>query len=301
MAQLKPDYKYVKCFLEYSSNFEEATKEDNDSFKGHCRIQITNDLTRFTHNSDNLIEPCVKFVQFLTRLSEKPSKDKVHGCIYLYYWLYHAVMSKDKSTYNTFTLFETFSKAYKQHKKDAQIYLDYVKNITKDAFLNIQTLAVLYENLENFKKHKSCGNNKCNCAHNIVELYMKYIDDCRRGVNTEFCNELDNFRNIYNEHMEKPNECDKVQKILPSARITDNTLIIITPFVIAFVLSFILFILYKFTRFGLLFSSKRRNKKHIRKHLDKEEHEHFERRTKNDNISNNNRAYHIQYRASANN
>ncbi|CAI7722535.1 PIR protein [Plasmodium vivax] len=286
MAQLKPDYKYVKCFPEYDSYFVDATKEDNGSFKGYCSSHITNDLTSSTYNNGYLIEPCVKFVQFLTLLSEKHSDDKVHGCIYLYYWLYHDVLSKNESTYNTITLFETFAKAYMQHKNDAQIYLDYVKNITNDVFINIQKLAVLYDNLENFKNNMSCDSNKCNCAHNIVDLYTKYIDDCRKGVNTEFCNELDNFRNMYNKHMEKPNECDEVQKILPSARITDNTLIIITPF---------------FTRFGLWFSSKRRNKKHIRKHLAKEEHEHFESRTKNDNISNNNRAYHIQYRASANN
>ncbi|KMZ87221.1 hypothetical protein PVBG_04006 [Plasmodium vivax Brazil I] len=238
-------YKYVKCFPEYDSYFVDATKEDNGSFKGYCSSHITNDLTSSTYNSDHLIVSCVSFVQFLTSLSKKPSNDEVHGYLYLYYWLYHAVLSKDKSTYNTFTLFETFSKAYKQHKKDAQINLDYVKNITNDVFLNIQTLAVLYENLKKFKNNEFCNNDKCKCSHNIVNLYTKYIDDCRKGVNTEFCNELDNFRNMYNKHMEKPNECDEVQKILPSARITDNTLIIITPFVIAFVLSCGLFISYK--------------------------------------------------------
>ncbi|KMZ97760.1 hypothetical protein PVNG_03343 [Plasmodium vivax North Korean] len=247
MEQLKPDvyYKYVKCFPEYDSYFKEATTKDKGSFEENCRSHITNDLTPFTHNSDNLIEPCVNFVQFLTRLSEKPSNDKVHGCIYLYYWLYHGVLNKKESTNNTFTLFETFAKAYKEHKEDAQIYVDYVKNITNDVFLNIQTLVVLYQNFENFKNNQSCDNNKCKCAHNIVDLYTKSINYCRKDVNTVFCNELDNFRNMYNKHMEKQNECDEVQKILPSARITDNTLIIITPFVIAFVLSCGLFISYK--------------------------------------------------------
>ncbi|KMZ91860.1 hypothetical protein PVMG_00733 [Plasmodium vivax Mauritania I] len=205
-------YKYVKCFPEYDSYFVEATKEDNGSFKGYCSSHITNDLTSSTYNSDHLIVSCVSFVQFLTSLSKKPSNDEVHGYLYLYYWLYHAVL---------------------------------IKNITNDVFLNIQTLAVLYENLKKFKNKEFCNNDKCKCSHNIVNLYTKYIDDCRKGVNTEFCNELDNFRNMYNKHMEKPNECDEVQKILPSARITDNTLIIITPFVIAFVLSCGLFISYK--------------------------------------------------------
>ncbi|GAB69535.1 CYIR protein [Plasmodium cynomolgi strain B] len=150
MAQLKPDYKYVKSFPEYNSYFVDATIEDNDSFKGYCRSHTTNDLTSFTYNSDHLIAPCIKFVQFLTCLNEIPSNDKVHGCIYLCYRLYHGVLSKKESTYNTFTPFEIFAKAYKQHKEDAQIYLDYVKNTTNDIFLNIQTLIVLYENLENF-------------------------------------------------------------------------------------------------------------------------------------------------------
>lgn len=114
-----------------------------------------------------------------------------------------------------------------------------------------------------FKKDaKSSGICNCDCALECSKLHSEYIKDCPKGNDEDFCNELENFKYKYDTNMLSVTDCNTAPKTLPSVKALDLNFIITTTVTIKLVISFFLFILFKYTALGpRLFPRLRRNKR----------------------------------------
>ncbi|VVA00043.1 PIR protein [Plasmodium vivax] len=103
-------------------------------------------------------------------------------------------------------------------------------------------------------------NEICSYASQCAILYNNYLKLCHNNKDHEFCNELEKFRYIYEARVASL-DCVGVPKTLESAKPFDS-LVILLPFTIILISTFILFILYKFTDIGLLLRLQMRKRKH---------------------------------------
>ncbi|KMZ96407.1 hypothetical protein PVNG_05869, partial [Plasmodium vivax North Korean] len=101
-----------------------------------------------------------------------------------------------------------------------------------------------------------------------VKSYNDYLKLCHNDNDHEFCNELEKFRYKYKDRVAHLN-CVDVPKTLESTRPFDS-FVILLPFTIILVLTFILFILYKFTGIGPLLRLQMRKKKYKSSDLDQQ-------------------------------
>ncbi|KMZ83333.1 hypothetical protein PVBG_05729 [Plasmodium vivax Brazil I] len=87
------------------------------------------------------------------------------------------------------------------------------------------------------------SNENCNCVSQCVTLYNNYLKLCHNDKDQEFCNELERFRYKYEDRV-APLNCVGVPKTLESTRPFDS-FVILLPFTIILMTTFISFILYK--------------------------------------------------------
>ncbi|EDL42717.1 variable surface protein Vir15-related, truncated, partial [Plasmodium vivax] len=93
-----------------------------------------------------------------------------------------------------------------------------------------------------------------------VTLYNNYLKLCHNDKDQEFCNELERFRYKYEDRV-APLNCVGVPKTLESTRPFDS-FVILLPFTIILMTTFISFILYKFTGIGPLLRLQMRKEKY---------------------------------------
>ncbi|KMZ96369.1 hypothetical protein PVNG_06146 [Plasmodium vivax North Korean] len=155
----------------------------------------------------------------------------------------------------------------------------------------------MYDYFYKFKGNNQLGDNKCICATKCVDLYKKNINICEEGNDNDLCYELDNLKERYDSYMKSKVDCPDLPKTLESYRIYNPAVVVITPFSVLLVISLTLFLLYKFTPFGLIFRKGTNNKNKIPENLDYETHfpPHTSQRVNN---YNNNRQYNISYLSS---
>ncbi|SBT74091.1 PIR protein [Plasmodium ovale] len=149
-----------------------------------------------------------------TATKEVKNIDK--GCKYLFYWLYADVLNKEQSTENTLILYKELYDRYNSDEDKEFISQD----------------------------------NENKCTNDCVELYTRYVSECRKVYDNDFCNELKNFREVYNSYIQSIPSCKEEQYLLPPIEAFDMVSIILTPFLFILVTTLIFPILYKFTAFG---------------------------------------------------
>ncbi|SBS84757.1 PIR protein [Plasmodium ovale] len=239
-------YSFVWFFPEHKELFDEKTKDDDL----HENIFCHEISKHFINDHEKYRNPCTQVLKYLSYLESKPSLDYRACCKYLNYWLYDNVINNKKSEYNALKLYQQF-KNLDNDLLDHNICEKYIEDINDDIFSELKELYTLFDKFNHIKKETTSNiANICKIADECSTLYRKQEQKCAANYKNIFCNELENFRKVYNSYMASKIKCNAESIILPSFLKNNLAAIIIVPFVIILIVSFILFILYKFTQYG---------------------------------------------------
>ncbi|KNA00918.1 hypothetical protein PVNG_05348 [Plasmodium vivax North Korean] len=242
-------YKIYKCknfsvfFNKYKPIFDSNSSESDESYDSEC----TTLFSTYSRNTDSFKPDCIKCMNYLKHLDDFDDQEcHERGIIYLYLWLYYYEVRNKINGENTLenmkklmNLFET------HHKRERNIHNVYNNHIERVLNNELNDLFYLYEKFDNFKKKKNCLDNICKCGQDCIQRYKSSIEKCGSNSNMYFCNELENFRNQYNEYRLTEKDCPEVDLYLPPYKKYSTSVIILISFITISVLSSLLFILYK--------------------------------------------------------
>ncbi|KMZ95041.1 hypothetical protein PVMG_06023 [Plasmodium vivax Mauritania I] len=232
-------YDLVDTFYNYENIFQGITSDDKDGFSNKCKSLFQTNLwdtsVFFTENY------CIKYMKYLKQLKIKSVILKIsYGCKYLYYKIYLDMFKDKKFNYTPQTFYKEFLENY--HNDDTLgICNDYGGDTILVILEKMDKLIDLYKIFNNIK-----SNENCICVSKCVTLYKDYLMLCRSDNDHEFCNELEKFRYIYKDRVASLN-CAGAPKTLESTKPFD-AFVILLPFTIILISTFILFILYKVSK-----------------------------------------------------
>ncbi|KMZ76569.1 hypothetical protein PVIIG_06569, partial [Plasmodium vivax India VII] len=83
------------------------------------------------------------------------------------------------------------------------------------------------------------------CAKKCVDLYKEYIEDCHNKFNSDFCYELEIFRNQFNTYISSETEFNDKDLYIPWNIFASKSVNLLIALVSVVVLSTFFFILYK--------------------------------------------------------
>ncbi|SCA81979.1 VIR protein [Plasmodium vivax] len=223
-----------------------------------CSIEI-NKLKKHTDNFTD--EICKKATYYLGEIEIKKNEPQYieDGCKYFCYWLQVEVLKEETLGSKILKLYQDLLNEYESATSNEEL-LKYLYIISEHNLQNFRDMVDMYKNFYDFKKNKEeSGKDKCFYAQECVNLYEKNIKVCKECSDYDFCYELDNFRDLYNKHMEKNVQCSGLQKILPSYRKYDPVVITSIPCVIIL-----------FSPLGSCFLNRVKTKKSISNNIDHE-------------------------------
>ncbi|SBT57876.1 PIR Superfamily Protein [Plasmodium ovale wallikeri] len=258
-------YTVASSFRAYKTELEGEYESGFSLDMGECN-EFTSDYLNGTESA----KTCHLAVKYLLHLKESvniPYIDK--GCKYLFYWIHGKVVKNEKSIENTLKLYNIFRQKYEDY--DETIKFDkYLEHFSNDMLDRLIRLFELYVKFSTFERKSTPSCEKCECANECAKLYDSYVDECHKGNDYDFCNELENFKETYENNMKNADCPEGVQKILRPIKTHNIVLIILIPLIFILVKSFVLFILYKFTPFGFRIRTLLNRKKSIYNSLNQE-------------------------------
>ncbi|SBT31162.1 PIR Superfamily Protein [Plasmodium ovale wallikeri] len=258
-------YNVISSLSTYKEKLNSYSGSDNQLYSGHCDDINTIYSAESEHNIN---KNCEKAMMFLNHLVQHDSYMD-EGCTYLYYWLYAEVLNKNQSIDIAIRLYEWLLTKY-DDENGTETFKNHSNYLSRSMLENLIKLIKLYDHFNKFKQVSESASRNCECARECVNWYTDYVNECHAGSDVDFCNELENFRELYNGHMITESDCHDVQKVLPSVKRIDFTLVILIPLVTVLIISFIFFIMYKFTPFGSLIFLRFKRKKKMRNNIDQE-------------------------------
>ncbi|SBS93131.1 PIR Superfamily Protein [Plasmodium ovale curtisi] len=241
-------------------------------------------------NADLNCERAIKYLSYLKSFESLDFRDQ--GFRYMCYWIYYDVLNDKKSFENTLNLYKEFHRKYEEfddHKFD-----EYLKQFSTYMLENLIKLTDLYKMFNAFKGN---GGNSCTNHDQVqqcAQKYNTYVDECYSGDDDDFCDELENFKQTYENYMKTSTCPETIPKILPPIKRHNIGATVSIPFAIILVVSFFLFILYKFTPFGLRVSSLLKRKKTMYNDLEKDKNE-FVFTSKKADVNSENKKYSLSY------
>ncbi|KMZ82868.1 hypothetical protein PVIIG_04619 [Plasmodium vivax India VII] len=158
-------------------------------------------------------------------------------------WIYKEVISKNGHKYNELInhFFDNIGNLEKCE--------DHTKSIDKNIHKKLQILYKLYENFKKFKEETSKDSSNCKSGKLCAQEYETHEGTCKGNGNNSFCNELENFRVLFNNHLKSKNKCDNIEE-LPSFQGPSLAATISLPVTLMSAISFFSFITYKYTPLG---------------------------------------------------
>ncbi|SBT33122.1 PIR Superfamily Protein [Plasmodium ovale wallikeri] len=258
-------YEVVKTFPKFSEFLNSVTTDGEINIQGWCE-NIKQEYSSYVYYDIENICPVV--IRYLTKLKENTHEyNTKEGCNYLYYWLYEKA-HKNNADDLTFTLYKSLLSNFGDYQ--SEICTFNVDKITGDIFQKLKDLYNLYDHFDKFQKKETCNSSTCNCAQECVDIYNKLEDSCSNDSYSSFCIELDKFGHKYNEHMKDNDTCEHTLKSVRSFRKNNLQVILLPPISIILVISFILFILYKYTPFPSWLLLRIKKNKRTRNYLNDE-------------------------------
>ncbi|SCN11998.1 PIR protein [Plasmodium malariae] len=226
----------VALYVKYKSEFENVildtqNKEGTENPGRRC-AKIDQNYTNFT-------TPCQEVGRYLIEIKQSYNSYSPQRCKYLNYRI-----NSDEKYNKKPEWFQGYNKFSSQ-----------LGNICVQKFEKIESnildkLNELYNYYENFNKYKGQENDSDGTiCSNIQKCYNFYNDnykECQKKKNDAFCEELINFKNAYDDKMNKFNPCKGLPQTLPPKEI-DYLFVPILTTAIILLMSFTIFFLYKFT------------------------------------------------------
>ncbi|SBS91612.1 PIR Superfamily Protein [Plasmodium ovale curtisi] len=231
-------------------------KSKLDFYKNEKETKNLNGCAEFTNEhlnpESNKQKICEAVILFLRHFKEESNDTTYHdnGCKYLYYWLYTHVQNNPKSIKNTLNLYKELFKIYTQHNEYLDTFNNYISEMNEHTSDKFVKLTDMYNKLEIFYERKKSQETVEKCTSGVKDLYTEYLDECIKGNDHDFCNELKNFRKKHDYYVQKMLHCVGEQYLLPPVEVFDTVGTTMIPVSLISVTSLILPILYKFTAFG---------------------------------------------------
>ncbi|SBT73790.1 Plasmodium vivax Vir protein, putative [Plasmodium ovale] len=245
-SRISTAYDVASDYTKYKTELDFDKENYNPTYFNECDKFKNEYITDTTHDAPKICHVVMKFLNWLKQ-ENKSCKDK--GSKYLFYWLHDEVQKNNTTIGNTLLLYRELYKIYTDEEDyyDLNDYINQVDEHTSDKLVKLTRLYDLFKKYESEVRDLSLNTN---CNNECVQIFPSYVDECRKGYDNEFCKELKNFREQYNFFIRNIRYCEGDEYILPPVENLDLVNIIIIPFSLILVASFILPLLYKFTPFG---------------------------------------------------
>ncbi|GAW84110.1 variable surface protein [Plasmodium gonderi] len=190
-------YKIAKEFLKYENIMNNSDKTGSILNDANFKEIKGKTFPGFS----NIETICKKFDNYTNAIQTNIDTNVSYNssCIYLYYWLYYYNNNNERNIVEVKKLYdELISADSTAHQELCKTYIG--TTITDDVMSKLKDLHVMYTNLDNIEENNSsqCAD-KCSCANECSALYVKYKDSCELNSYSNFCNELKNVREKYNE------------------------------------------------------------------------------------------------------
>ncbi|SBT73597.1 PIR protein [Plasmodium ovale] len=245
-------------------------KNKLDSYKNASELENNNSCSEFTYSDlitqTNAQKICKAVILFLNDLNkhkddiyEDPTTENItyenttykdNGCKYLFYWLYTYELNHSSKTFeNALNIYKDLYKRYNENHGQLNKLNKCIEEMNVHTSSRLVNLTNLYNTLDNFFSKFETNKEKVACTSYSLGTYFRYVDECQKGNDIDFCNELKNFRKKYNSFIKNVIKCEEKYLLPPLERI-DVVSVTIIPFSLISVTSIILPILYKFTPFG---------------------------------------------------
>ncbi|KMZ95378.1 hypothetical protein PVMG_04728 [Plasmodium vivax Mauritania I] len=218
--------------------YDKAQHETSDFHEGLCTTFKTIFEGHNNFNEGKYKNVCKVTLYYITDLISN-NRNIVHGCKYLYNRLSDELIETVQNSTGHFTFYKTLLKEYCNIQDCLEIIKNNIEDFSKPVFENHKNLVELYNNLQ--KIHHSA---KCDGAREFVHLYEDKLVECIGVTNDDFCDELDRFKQDY-ENVMRNKSCDDVPKHLPSIHGHNTLFSIIIPVSVTLFTSIVLFIMYK--------------------------------------------------------
>lgn len=113
----------------------------------------------------------------------------------------------------------------------------YIQDIKEITFSKLHNIIELHKTFNKFLESETLKKD-CNSAKECANKYIVYADKCYEGNEYSFCNELERFRERYNNHVRNETCEDDVPKTLPSTKrfniIVNSSILCVTTIVLFF-------------------------------------------------------------------
>ncbi|SBS95897.1 PIR Superfamily Protein [Plasmodium ovale curtisi] len=241
-------------------------KNKLDSYKNNGELENNNGCSDFKNsylitegNEQKICKAVILFFKDLNEHKEDTYKDptnentayKDNGCKYLFYWLYtYELNHSSKTIENTLKVYNDLYTRYNQNHEGLNKLKKYIDEMDVHTSTKLVNLTNLYNELDKFFTENETKKETEECTDYSFNTYLRYVDECQKGYDNDFCNELKNFRKKYNFFVQNVIKCKGKKDLLPPVESIDAVDMTIIPFSLISVTSLILPILYKFTAFG---------------------------------------------------
>ncbi|GAB69926.1 hypothetical protein PCYB_006750, partial [Plasmodium cynomolgi strain B] len=184
---------------------------------------------------------CANAYSHMTELALNPN---ISGfCEYTNYWFYGKLKSAYKITYNDIL------RAFFNGVGNFEDCVELTEAIDERTYIDLKKLDELYEKFYNFKNKSSTqDSNRCKTGIECAQEYKNHESTCKGNGNNGFCNELENFRNLFNTHLKSVIECKNIEE-LPSFQGSPLAATISIPVSVMSLISFFSFITYKVCKY----------------------------------------------------
>ncbi|SBT84691.1 PIR protein [Plasmodium ovale] len=244
---VKKKYNVVTSYKEYKKEISKYNSEDSIiNFPGCASVKYEN----INISDDDFPKLCSTAIQFLSHLKVNSDNYKEDGCKYLLYSLYVDVLKRNTTIDKSLILFQNLNNLFNDDYNGENTLDKYINNLSINSSNNLIKLIDMYVQFDKFQIEFKSKPQINKCTSDCVQLFKGYLDECRKGNDYDFCYELKNFREQYNEFIENVIICEDQKYLLPPVEMIDAKGMIIIPSVITIITAFIIPILYKFTAFG---------------------------------------------------
>ncbi|GAW83932.1 variable surface protein [Plasmodium gonderi] len=257
---LDKNFNFKDIFTKCKDEFNNPTPPDRE-VTTLCNLI----RSRFFDSNDSIIAYCQKFYKYLDLIKLKNNSDQYSYCKYFNFIL-KDILTKFKFPCNgEKQCYQNIIRIEHKGKKISNTCQDYVDDLDNDTFYILKNLDQLYSDFKALEEDPT----NCSSSSKCYNKYRDLLSICQKGKSRNFCEELREFRQKYNDHMKTALYCPCFPKILYDYYVNMTTVILST-LIITFVISFIMLILYRvngklifYTQYGSCFHQRMRNIKRL--------------------------------------
>ncbi|SBS96858.1 PIR Superfamily Protein, partial [Plasmodium malariae] len=228
----------VQLYLQYKKEFEQVILNVKDGSINPGRYCGDIKYSNLNTAGSNFVTPCQEIGRYLVEIKDKYYSDRFKRCKYLKYRI---------NSDNKYNKDHRWFGAYKEvssHIKN--ICSQELKEIDHNVLTKLKNLYNLYEDFNNFNNQDDKITKNCESPRKCYEFYNTHYKDCDESKNDDFCEELKNFKEVYEDTMSNVTSCPDVPQQLPPKK-KDYVILSSITTAVVFLASFTLFFLYKFT------------------------------------------------------